>query len=199
MTARHFSSFRDAITGLSRKMATNRRASDDVERPVHHSEIVIIQATLVRPADATPYAIGDAIGTAATCLFLFDFGAAGLPSGFITHARLIREAQTPTAPRFRGHVHDALPGTLPAADNAPHPQLWANRASRRGWVDFPTPTASDAADAAACLEYAGVLSGSTGGIPFDAADGIVRMILTTRDAFTPESAKGYCLELGAVA
>ena len=198
MTARNSSSFRN-FAGVEAKMATNRRAGDSVDRPVHHSEIVILQATLTRPADATPYAIGDAIGTALTCLFTFDFGAAGLPSGFITHARLIREAVTPTTPRFRAHIHDALPGTLPAADNAPNPQLWSNRASRRGWVDFAFPTASDAADAGACLEYAGIMSGSTGGIPFDAADGVVRAILTTRDVFAPESAKGYCLELGAVA
>ncbi|MDP1679400.1 MAG: hypothetical protein Q8L02_04665, partial [Candidatus Nitrotoga sp.] len=176
MTARTFSSFRDAVTGAARKMATNERASDNVQRPVHHSEIVIIQATLVAPAAGSAYLAGDAIGTAATCLFEFNFGAAGLFQGFITHSRLIRELQTPTTPRFRAGIHDAAPATLPAADNAPHPQLWANRASRRGWIDFPTPTLTDAVDAGACLDYAGVLSGSTGGIPFDAADGIVRAL-----------------------
>ncbi len=180
-----------------KKVAANE-GPGGVDRPVHHSEIVILQALLTRPADTTPYAAGDAIGAAGNVVFAFDFGAVGLKAGFITHARLIREDTAATAPRFTAHIHDAAPASVPAGDNAAHPLLWANRASRRGLIDFTAPRASDAAGGT-CLEYAGVLSTTTGGIPFKAADGIVRAILTTRDVFTPGSAKGYLLELGAVA
>ncbi|MDP1617483.1 hypothetical protein [Phenylobacterium sp.] len=179
------------------KVASNL-GPDNVHRPVHHSEIIVLQAMLTRPADTTNYAAGDAIGEAGNVVFEFNFGALGLPAGFITHARLIREDTAATAPRFVAHIHDALPATLPVGDNAAHPLLWANRASRRGLIDFAAARASDAAGGT-CLEYGGVLSTSTGGIPFVAADGRVRAVLTTRDAFTPGSAKGYLLELGAVA
>lgn len=180
-----------------KKVAVNE-GPEGVDRPIHHSEIIVLQALLTRPADTTAYAAGDAIGAAGDVVFVFNFGAVGLKAGFITHARLIREDTGAAAPRFTAHIHDALPGTIPAGDNAAHPLLWANRASRRGLIDFSAPRASDAAGGT-CLEYAGVLSTTTGGIPFKAADGVVRAILTTRDAFVPGSAKGYLLELGAVA
>ncbi|MBA4792276.1 MAG: hypothetical protein H2041_01270 [Phenylobacterium sp.] len=180
-----------------KKVAANE-GPDGIDRPMHHSEIIVLQATLIRPADTTAYVAGDAIGAADTAIFEFNFGAAGLKAGFITHARLIREDVGVTAPRFVAHIHDAAPAAAPAADNAPHPLLWSNRVSRRGLIDFTSPRASDA-PGGTCLEYAGVLSTTTGGIPFKAADGIVRAIVSTRDAFGPGSAKATLLELGAVA
>lgn len=159
------------------------------------SEIITLSATLTRPNDGTAYAAGDAIGTTGSVLFAFDFAAAGLPAGIILGARLIRQETSTPTPRFRAFVHDGVPPTLPAGDNAPHPLLWANRASRRGVIDFTSPITTDAADAGACLDYEGVEL-STRPIRF-AGDGIVRVILTTRDAFTPVASRGYMILLDA--
>ena len=159
------------------------------------SNIQTLSATLTRPNDTTAYAAGDAIGTASSVLFEFNFGAAGLPAGIILGARLIRQETSTPTPRFRAFVHDGVPPTLPSGDNAPHPLLWANRASRRGIIDFSSPITTDAADAGACLDYEGVEM-STRPIRF-AGDGIVRVILTTRDAFTPVASRGYMILLDA--
>lgn len=159
------------------------------------SNIQTLSAILTRPDNTTAYAAGDAIGTADVVLFEFNFAAQGLPAGIILGARLIRQETTNTAARFRAYVHDGVPPTLPAGDNAPHPLLWANRASRRGIIDFSSPITTDAADAGACLDYEGVEL-STRPIRF-AGDGIVRVILTTRDAFTPVASRGYEIQLSA--
>lgn len=86
-----------------KKVAANE-GPDGIDRPMHHSEIIVLQATLIRPADTTAYAAGDAIGAADTAIFEVNFGAAGLRKGFITHARLIREDVGVTAPRFVAHI-----------------------------------------------------------------------------------------------
>lgn len=159
------------------------------------SEIITLSATLTLPSSVSAYAAGDALGEANNVLFEFNFAAQGLPAGIILGARLIRQETTNTAARFRAFVHDGVPPTLPAGDNAPHPLLWANRASRRGVIDFASPITTDAASGDACLDYEGVEL-STRPIRF-AGDGIVRVVLTTRDAFTPVASRGYTIQLDA--
>lgn len=156
---------------------------DAKKRPVHHSEVVSILSAKTRPNNTTAYAAGALEGATADVIFTFDFGALGVPAGLIVGARLIRKDTAASPPRRRLFIHDAVPPTLTNADAAAHPLLWANRASRRGWIDFSSSIVSDAAGGD-MSEFAGALS-NLQGIPVAPADGIVRALLTTRDAFTP--------------
>jgi hypothetical protein len=174
-----------------------RIPGDGLVRPVHHSEVIILQVEVTRPADTLTYTAGDAIGAAADVKFMFDIAAAGIPAGLLVAARLIRDQITNNSVRFRAGVHDAVPAVLPAGDNAPAPLVYANRASRRGWIDFTNPISGLAAGSN-CLEYAGVLSNPQG-IPVNPATGILTLMLSTLDAFTDASAAKYCLEIALVA
>lgn len=179
--------------GLETKMA-GRQPSSGVFRPVHHSEVITIRAALTRPANTTPYAVGDALGSAASAVFEFDLDAAGIGAGLIVSARLIRSSVNNTSVRFRGFIHDAAPAAVPAADNDPAVISFANSATRRGWVDFANPiVGSD------CADYAGVLSNPQGVVVSPAAgDSKARLILTTLDGFAPDASTQSVVELGMV-
>jgi hypothetical protein len=182
--------------GVETKMA-GRLGADGIFRPVHHSDVITLQVEVTRPANTTAYIAGDAIGAAADVKFQFDLAAAGVPAGLLVASRLIRNVVTNPTVRFRAGVHDALPATVPAADNDPAPQLYANRASRRGWVDYSVSMAGLAAGSD-CLEYAGYLS-SPQGIPVNPSNGILTLMLSTIDGFTPGSAEKFVLEIDLVA
>lgn len=174
-----------------------RIPGDNLVRPVHHSEVITVQALVQRPANTTPYAAGAAIGAAADVRFVFDIAAAGIPAGLIVASRLIRDQAAPGSARFKAIIHDADPATLPSGDGQPAPLLWGNRLSRRGWVDFTNPLVGVAAGSN-CAEYAGVLS-SPQGVPVNPANGKVTLMLSTLDAFTDASAASYALEIDVVA
>ena len=173
-----------------------RLGADGIFRPVHHSDVITIQTEITRPADTTSYLAGDAIGTSGSGVMSFDIGALGLKAGLIVGASLVRDKVTNSGVRFRASIHDAAINTAPAADNAPAPMLYANRVTRRGWVDFFVSTAGVAAGSNA-LEYAGVLSNAQGIVVAPSA-GILYLSLITLDAFTPESAGKFMIELDIV-
>lgn len=178
--------------GATVKMA-GRQDAAGIFHPVHQSEIVTVQTSLQRPNDTTAYTAGDMV----CVLFTFDIGALGLTGGgVITGSRLIRDVTTDQTVKFRAFVHNAVPATPPAGDNAPAPLLFANRLSRRGWIDYVTPITGDAAGSDS-LEYPGLLSNAQG-LPVDPSDGIVRVMLTTRDVFTPAAQKTFAIELDLV-
>ncbi len=181
--------------GAEVKMA-GRLGADGFFRPVHHSEQLTLQAAFTRPANTTAYIAGDAVGAAGNVLFLFDLAAANVPAGLIVAARLIRSDVASPATRYRAMVHDAAPAASPAADNDPAPLTWANRVSRRGWIDFLTSMAGAAAGSD-CLEYAGQLS-SPGGLPVAPADGKLRLILQTLDGYVPASGVSFLIELDLI-
>lgn len=184
-------------SGVATPMAV-RKPGDNINRPVHHSEVVTLQVEVTRPADTNAYAAGDAIGAAADVKFTFNIAAAGIPAGLIVAARLIRDQTTNSSVRFRAGVHDAVPASLPAGDNAAAPLLYANRVSRRGWADFTNPISGVAAGSN-CLDYAGVLSNPQG-IPVNPADGNVTLVLSTLDAIAvPVSGEKFTLEIDLVA
>lgn len=174
------------------KMAGRQTDAAAIFRPVHHSEIVTIRTSLARPNDVIPYIAGDMV----CALFTFDIGALGVPAALIVGSRLARDVTTDQGVRFRGMVHNAVPPVMPVGDNAPSPLMFANSASRRGWIDYAAPIAGEAAGGD-CLEYPGQLS-NVQGITVDPADGIVRVVLSTRDAFTPLALKNFAIELDLV-
>ena len=179
-----------------RKLASNT-GTDTRHRPVHHSEILTMQVAKTRPNDTTPYAAGDVQGAASDVVFSFNIGAAGYSGALIIGARLIRKDVTNTAQRHRLMIHDEVPASLTNADNAAHPLLWANRTSRRGWIDFASPVLSDASGGDVA-EFQGALS-NVQGIAVAPADGIVRCVLVTRDAFTPAALTDFAIELDFIA
>jgi len=177
-------------------LMAGRLGSDGIFRPVHHSDVITIQTEITRPADTAAYLAGDAIGTSGSGVMSFNIGALGLTAGLIVGASLVRDKVTNPGVRFRAAIHDAAIATAPAADNAPAPMLYANRVTRRGWVDFFTSNAGVASGSNA-LEYAGVLSNPQGIVVAPNA-GILYLSLQTLDAFTPESAGKFMIELDIV-
>lgn len=184
------------MLGVETKMA-GREDAAGVFRPVHHSEVITLQQEVTRPADTTAYLAGDAIGAAGDVKVTFDIQANGIPAGLIVAARLIRNNVNNASVRFRAGIHDAAPATVPAGDNAPSPLLYANKASRRGWVDFTNPL-TGAAVGSDSLDYAGVLSNAQG-VPVNPADGKLTLILSTLDGFVPASGEKFTLEIDLVA
>lgn len=188
-----------ASNSAQEKLAMDRDNVDLIGRPVHHSEIIRVRASKTRPADVLAYPAGGLVGAAADVLYTFDLNALGLPrGGLIVGATLVRNATGNAGTRFRAHIHNAVPPTFTNADRAAHPLLWANRAGRCGWIDFSSPNVGDAASGNDCQVYAGVLSNSQG-IACDPTDGIIRALLTTRDAIaTSDSAAAHDLELAII-
>jgi len=184
--------------GTPRPMATDKdSAGTPVHRPVHHSEVVEIQALKTRPANASAYAAGQLIGDGTTTLWTWDLNSYGLErGGLLIGATLTRQtAGTNLTTRFRLHLHDAVPASYNTTDRSDHPLLWANRVSRRGYVDFSSPNVGDSASGNDCQFYVGTLSNPQG-ILITPTDGIARGLLATRDAIaTSESGIGYLLEL----
>lgn len=167
--------------GVTKKVAT-REGPSNIHRPVHHSEVIHVMATaLQRPNNTTAYAAGDAIGSGASTVFEFDIGAAGAKAGLIVASRFLRDSTGNPAVRYRGLVLDAAPTSPPAADNDAFSWSWANRDKRRGYIDYLTSVVGSD-----CCEWAGVMS-NVQGLVVAPADGIVRMIVTTLDAFTPSA------------
>lgn len=167
-----------------------------VDTPVHHSQSHRLFVVKTCPNSVANYAQGDAIGAADDVVFEFNIGALGYKSATIIAARLARKATAVVAPRFRVWLHDAPLATLTNADDAPKPLLWANVASRAGHIDFVSPIASDA-PGGDMLEYIGQLSDQQGLI-MRPADGIIRALVTTRDAFARVALEAYGLQLSVV-
>lgn len=93
-------------------------------------------ATLTRPADTTAYTAKDAVAdstSAPTVLTFSNLARVNAGSGYIVKARLMTNQSTNTA-RFRLHLFDTSPTAI--NDNAAYTLLWANRATRIGYIDL---------------------------------------------------------------
>lgn len=153
-------------------------------------------AEFSRPANTTPYAVGDVVSNSATTTTLLSFSLAreNGGSGYITKARLMTN-QAANAAEFRLHLFTVPSASLAspiAVDNAPYAMAWANRTFRIGAITFPllaTDTGSDCAEAVA-LDVQ---------LAFDTIDTGKEIygVLQTRTAFTPNSGQSFFVELGA--
>lgn len=168
----------------------------DVMTPVHHSDPRALTSEKVCPNSVANYAAGDLIGAAADVVHEFNIAALGYESVLLTGAKLSRRATAVTAPRFRVWIHDGPLASLTNADDATHPLLWANAATRRGFIDFVTPIPGDAPGGDQ-LEYLGVVS-NVQGLMLRPADGIIRALLTTRDAYARVALEAFRLQLDVV-
>lgn len=144
-----------------------------------------VEVTLTRPSDTTAYAANDAISssTSSPAAIIFDLANCSVPaggSGYIVKARLMTNKNDIT-PRIRVHLYKSAPTQI--NDNSPFTLLWANRANRIGYIDFPAlATAGTGSDATHSLV-------ADLRLPFKLAAGETRLwaIIQTLDAFTPSS------------
>ena len=153
----------------------------------------VIAATFARPNDTTAYAAKDAVSdstSSPTVLTFTNIARVNAGTGYITKARIVTDQATNVA-RFRLHLFNVAPTAI--NDNAAHTLLWANRASRLGYVDFDgCQTEGTGSDCANTVN-------STVRLHFAAAAGTRTLygLLETRDAFTPAALQNLYIELSA--
>ncbi len=151
------------------------------------STMTKVQVNFTRPSNTDAYAAKDVVGntgTAAVITFA-DLGA----QGFIIGARVMTSQKTCVA-GLRLHLYSVAPTAI--ADNSPFLLLYANRANKLCTIDFPTLSTEDATNSTGAI--AEVYDRP---LPYVAATDTIYGVLETRDAFTPDSAQTFFIELTA--
>lgn len=157
-------------------------------------QLVVSQASFTRPGDATAYTAKDAIANAVGGPSVIAFDSI-VPedggSGYLTKARAMTDLKTWIA-RIRLHLFHTLP--TPIADNSPYLLLWANRAARVGYVDFPFFTTEDSTNSTAAYSSVTDLR-----LPFicDASEHRLFALAEVLDAASVVGGQGFFFELTA--
>lgn len=174
---------------------------------------IAVNATFVRPSNATPYTAGDIVSNNATTSVLMKFaGLARLEggSGAIVKARLLTDLKTSTAV-YRLKLFTKSEVTVGVAgDNLPDKTLYANKAYEVGFIDFPACSAGadgtnntaafalwtggngSATEPAGPLPYVCDPTKPTGG---GAAETSLYGVLIDTAGSTPASAQNFWVEL----
>lgn len=150
----------------------------------------IITAEFTRPADTTAYAANDAVAnstSAPTILTFADVARVAGGSAYIVKAELCTD-QAACVAAFRLHLFTT--SVTPINDNAAHTSLWATRASRVGYIDFPAVAQEGSGSTSAFALWTGQLLAVTG------ATANLFGLLQTKSAFTPASAQNFSIRLG---
>lgn len=165
------------------KIALQAQAKGTAADPIYgRTPTKIISQGFNRPANVTPYAIGDAVAGAAANTWLMpldlrDIGGAA----WIRRAKLTRGTPLDYGAQFRLWFFDEAVDQV--ADNDPFVMTYAGARARRGYAEFATsivPTAGSN-----CTEYPGVVPG--GQILLKPPTGIAWMGLTTTTAYAPSA------------
>jgi len=147
-----------------------------------------VAAGFQRPNNTTAYTPNNAVSGSTVAPVLCGFvGCARLPggSGYITGVRLETD-QTTNAARYRLWLYNARVAAV--ADGAAVTVLWANRASRLGFIQTPAAQ-TDGADIAFAQD-------ATIRLPFVCDTGqMLWGLLETLDGFTPAALQSYYLAL----
>ena len=149
-------------------------------------------ASFTRPADTTAYAAQDVVSNSTTAPTVLTFGNVGRingGSGLILAARHLKSSTV--AASYRLHLYRVAPTAI--NDNAQFALLYANRASRIGFIDFSHlagGTGSDSTHALATFTN----------LPFvcDAASASLFGLLVAAAGYTPTSGEQHFIELGFV-
>jgi len=164
----------------------------DVLRPrIAGTDCAILTASFARPADTTAYAINDAVSdstSAPTILTFANAARANGGSGYIVKAELCTD-QAACVAAFRLHLFTTI--VTPYNDNAAYTALYANRASRVGYIDFPAVAQEGAGSTSAFALWLGQLL-----YVCDAAATSLYGLLETKSIFTPASAQAFNIKLG---
>lgn len=160
----------------------------------------IARATFTRPSDTISYATNDIISNSTSATTPIEFlGSTGSQggSGIISSARLTTNKTTITASgsaiAFRLVIYIAAPAN-PPVDNAAFLASWANTAVRIGAIDFNFGIAGTD-----CAEWEGIISTSSGEIPFvlpagTSLFGLLQYIGVGN--YAPDSQQQFTIQLG---
>jgi len=164
----------------------------DALRPqITGTQCAIIAASFARPADTTAYAINDAVANSTSAPTILTFANAGRViggSGYIVKAELCTD-QAACVAAFRLHLFTT--SVTPCNDNAAYTALYANRASRVGYIDFPAVSQEGSGSTSAFALWLGQLL-----YVCDASATSLYGLLETKTAFTPASAQNFNIKLG---
>lgn len=149
-----------------------------------------VQTSFTRPLDTTAYAAGDAVSDSTSTPSSFAFAnaarvAAG--SGVIVAAKLTKNSTATAGASFRLWIFESAPTYV--NDNAAMAILWANRAVRRGYIDFSSPVVGSD-----CCEYYGSPNQQ---MTFKLGNGVTSLyfLLQATGAYTPASGEQFSAEI----
>jgi len=143
-----------------------------------------------RPEDTIAYAVNDVVGPAVSGLLnLGNLGRVSGSSLYIVKARLMTNQSGNTA-GYRLHIYqDNTPVSI--ADNSQFALLWANRATRVGFIDFdPMSTEGTGSDCAMSLNKDIRLH-----VKCAVSSRNLYGVLVTKSIFTPNSGQSFFLDL----
>ena len=148
-------------------------------------------ASFTRPADTTAYAAQDVVSNSTSTPTILSFPGAARAnggSGLILSARHLKNSTTTSGASYRLHLYSAAPTAI--NDNAQFALLYANRASRVGFIDFSHAAGGTGSDSTNALS-------TFVNLPFvcDAAASALFGILTVLGAYTPTSEEQHFIEL----
>jgi len=146
-----------------------------------------VSATFTRPADTAVYAAGDAVSNSTSAPTILSFAGAARASGgsgLILSARHIKN--NTTAANFRLWLYRETAAAV--NDNAAFALLWANRATRIGFIDFSHTTGGAGSDSSSSLA-------TFVNLPFIATGTALFGQLTTTGGYTPANAEQHFIEL----
>lgn len=145
-----------------------------------------------RPADTTAYSANDVIAdseSSPTIISLANIARAVGGQSYIVKARVLTDQKTCTA-RMRLSLFQTEP--KPLNDNAPKTRLWDDRVISLGSIDFDPMTTEDATNSTAA---SAMWTNAPINIVCDAASTTIYGILSTLDAFTPESLQQFYIAI----
>lgn len=156
--------------------------------------LIQVSDEVTRPNDSTPYAINDVVGDGTVRSLLAIARQPGY-GGYFVRARLTTDRNGPDVEQIRMWVYASAPTAI--ADNAPFTLLYADRAKRLGYIDFPAFTSEGSgSDSSSAL----ITPNTPGGglpLPFKCdltSTGLLYM-LVTKTGFTPAALQKFYVEI----
>lgn len=148
----------------------------------------VTEAEFTRPANATQYTAGDAVGTASTNVLTFsDVGYHTGAAARITALRILKsDGADVTGASFRLHLYKAAPTAV--ADNSANAVLYAERTDYIGYIDTGTMVVTGGAAIAA-------VNVSPGLVVTTGAAGVLYGALEAVGTYTPASAETFSVGL----
>lgn len=147
-----------------------------------------VAVTFQRPNNTATYGVRAAVSTTAASYLIFTFS--NIFNGYITKARIITNNNSRT-PRLRLHLFNA-DDVSTYIDNSDYKIMWAERAKRVGFIDFPALSSSGGASDASNAQVTDVR------LQFK-TDNSRKLygIIETLDSFPGDANQQYYIELSA--
>lgn len=162
---------------------------------IPNDQVLLVSATLTRPADAVAYAVSDVVANAIAAAVVMTFARSDASAAIYSAAGRIKKArlvtnQAANVAAFRLHLY-SIPTTTTGSDNAPFTLSWADRATHQGSIDFPMCATEGAGSD--CAEA--ICNGLDVGYLTGLGSGVLYGVLETKTIFTPASGQQFFIEL----